>query len=121
MKAMVLGAALVLPLAAEEVEGTVWYDANGEVALVEGPAAEPAPRPFVPEWRKRELEREARRRDPLRWQERDRHWDRGWYGGYSGWGYRTYGWSVRPIRATGSHLRACFGGGRSGASVIIRW
>lgn len=117
MKAL-LFSALLLPLPAEEIEGTVWYDAQGRVVLVEGPAAEPAPKPFVPGWKKAELAREQRRKDPLRWQRPDRFHRAAWYSAASP-GYRAWGWGVRPMRPAAG--RACFRWPRRGTSVVIRW
>lgn len=88
---------ILLAVSAWAVEGTVWYDSSGQVAAVEGPAAKPLPEPFVPEWRKRELERRERQgayRSSLYndWHRRGyrgyhssycRHHG-GWYGGYYG-------------------------------------
>lgn len=51
---------LSLPMWAAEPEGTEWYDAEGNLVLVEGPGAKPAEVPFVAEWRKREIERRER-------------------------------------------------------------
>lgn len=64
----------------ESLDGEVWYDAEGKVAYVEGPAAKPAPRRFIPEWERRERERAERPRT-RRSVSRSHH---GWYG-YRGW------------------------------------
>ncbi|BCX48494.1 hypothetical protein HAHE_24020 [Haloferula helveola] len=117
--------ALVMPLAAaDEIEGTVWYDADGEVVLVEGPAAEAADEPFVPEWKKREIERRERASNPRRRSSWSRsRWNRGWYG-YPGTGYYyTPGWSVcRPsVSAPSGGFGSYFGSVRgSRVSIIIR-
>lgn len=69
----------VLPAGA--IEGTVWYDAGGKVAWVDGPAAEEkAPVPFVPQW----VAREERRDRALRGDYRPR--GRGTFA-WTGWGY----------------------------------
>ncbi|MGE9271299.1 MAG: hypothetical protein ACQKBU_10900, partial [Verrucomicrobiales bacterium] len=125
--------ALLLPLpSAVALEGTVWYDSEGEVVLVEGPAAESAPEPFVPEWRKREIERRERqgRYTSSIYEDWHRRGDdvRSW-GGY---GCRSaYVWDSRLIRRTGSAATfrtrsgrffssgACY---RSGGTVIrVTW
>ncbi|MBK1828938.1 hypothetical protein [Haloferula rosea] len=120
----------VLPCAAA-LEGTVWYDSEGEVAVVEGAAASPTPEPFVPEWRKRELERRERQGVNQRSIYDDWH-SRGYYGyrrdyrTYGGWGY------CRPIRrtrycgsyrSTSGRFTACFSSGFYGGArigVVIR-
>jgi hypothetical protein len=78
---------------AGEVEGTVWYDAKGKVAWVDGPAAEKkAPAPFVPQW----VAREERRDRALRGDYRPR--GRVSYD-WPAWGY----WSgLRPVYRTGA-------------------
>jgi hypothetical protein len=81
-----------LALADEPPEGVVWYDADGKVAYVEGPAAEPLPPRLVPEWKRREARREEGARTG------DFHFRRypGWYG-YRGWSVvRTC--APRPVR-----------------------
>lgn len=91
---LVLLLAAIPAMAAEyEIEGEVWYDANGQVAFVEGPQAGRAPERFVPAWERRERERAHRshefRTDRFRF---DRFRHRRWYG----WP----GWSVyRPVCA----------------------
>lgn len=102
MKALFLGF-LLLTSAGMAVEGTVWYDASGEVAVVEGPAAEPLAEPFVPEWRQREIARRERQGsyrsslyDDWRWQG-----DRSpYFQVYGGW-YRGGHGCYRPIRRGG--------------------
>jgi hypothetical protein len=79
------------------IEGTVWYDAKGKVAWVDGPAAEKkSPAPFIPQW----VAREERRDKALRGDYRPRgnaSYD------WPAWGY----WSgVRPVYR-GSHFRHC--------------
>lgn len=99
---------ILLAGAAWAVEGTVWYDSSGQVAVVEGPAAKPLPEPFVPEWRKRELERRERQGayrsslyDDWHWRGyrgyRSRYYRHygGWYGGYYG--------CYRPVPYRGFH------------------
>ena len=81
---------------ASEVEGTVWYDAKGKVAWVDGPAAEKkAPAPFVPQW----VAREERRDRALRGDYRPRgnaSYD------WPAWGY----WSgLRPVYRNGASFR----------------
>lgn len=115
---------LLVSAHAGEVEGTVWYDSKGEVAWVDGPAAEKkAPAPFIPQW----VAREERRDRALRGDYRPRGrgadawpvWDSGY--GYSG-GYRYrggYGGSYRACRSYPSssfHVTRPSGGVR----LIIR-
>jgi hypothetical protein len=119
---------LLVSAQAGDVDGTVWYDAKGKVAWVDGPAAEKkAPAPFVPQW----VAREERRDRALRGDYRPRGrgadtwpvWDLGYgYGyGYSG-GYRYrggYGGSYRACRSYPSssfHVTRPSGGVR----LIIR-
>jgi hypothetical protein len=124
---------LLLSSWAVAVEGTVWYDAKGEVAVVEGPSAKPLPEPFVPESLQRELERRNRQQFHQSsiyddWHSRgDLHYARysrfpgGWYGCYR---------PVRPncfrgsYRSTSGRFAASFnsGGCAPGAriSVLIR-
>jgi hypothetical protein len=101
----------------EGVEGDVWYDADGEIAWIDGPAAEPLPPPFVPEWRRREYERRsaAGRAD---WSD-----SREWRNTHRFQYFRAlpdYGFRHRP------HLRHCaprgrvFFGGRSAFRGVIR-
>lgn len=114
---------LALPLRAVEVEGTVWYDAEGKVALVEGPAAESAPVPFVPEWRKREIARQERG-----YTGRSGIYFRDFWRGYGAYGYyRSYrprGWCVRRAvpyrRGRGGFYGAYRGSRGSGVTVVIR-
>jgi hypothetical protein len=73
-------------LQAGTIEGTVWYDANGEVAWVDGPAARETRPPFVPQW----VAREERRDRALRGSPRPRgRWTSAW----PVWGYGGGGWS----------------------------
>lgn len=100
-----------------EIDGDVWYDADGEVAWVDGPASEPLAPPFVPEWRRRELERRSAA-GRGRWSDAR--------GGRSTHRFRyfralpDYGFRHRP------HLRHCVPrarvrfGGRSGFRGVIR-
>jgi hypothetical protein len=81
------------------LEGTVWYDAKGKVAWVDGPAAEKKERaPFMPQW----VAREERRDRALRGDYRPR--GRGadawpvW-----GYGYGYYG-HVGTYRRGGGHF-----------------
>lgn len=119
---------MLTPLLAEEreLEGEVWYDADGNVVLVEGPAAEPLEEPFVPEWRKREIARRERAYHVSPGWSRHRGWDDGWsYGyGHAGYGHSFphRGWSVRVAgpRVRGGFYGAWCGGG-SGARVILRF
>ncbi len=138
MLATLLASLAALPLRGGELEGTPWYDSEGRLVLVEGPAAEAAPQVFVPEWRQRELER-ARRMHAARspWDDRPGYGSA--YGSSDGsyfgiWG--TRGWRgstlwrggsfVRPssvfCRGAGPWRRASFHGAfRSGGlRVIIR-
>jgi hypothetical protein len=49
------------------VEGTVWYNAKGKVAWVDGPAAEKkAPASFIPQWVAREERRDRALRGDYR-------------------------------------------------------
>lgn len=124
-------AAFLIPLpvtaGGAELEGTPWYDADGRLVLVEGPAAEPAPRRFIPEWRLREIER-ARRMHATRSRWSDDSWVGGWYGWSGRRVWRGHGCHVaRPSAVfhrggfrTHGYLRpggACRGGG---LHVIIR-
>lgn len=95
-------------------EGTVWYDAEGEVAYVEGPEAAKVEEPFVPEWRKREIARRERQGayDPGS----DARRFRGYGAAYRWRVYRPAGWSVRRCHPP---ARAGFRS-RGGVSVIIR-
>ena len=115
--------ALVILLAAAAragaVEGTVWYDAKGKVAWVDGPAAEKkAPAPFIPQW----VAREERRDRALRGDYRPRgnvsyDWPAWSYWGAVRPGYRT-GVAVgcRSYRSSSFHYVRPSGGVR----VIIR-
>ncbi|MFC7336444.1 hypothetical protein ACFQY0_04580 [Haloferula chungangensis] len=111
-----------LPLMAEEVDETTWYDSEGKVVLVEGPDAVPTEQPFVAEWRKREIER----RDRMNYRNTDPFYD-----GIGDWGSRSWGWTTgtyvrgrygcfSPRFYSGFHrpYRASF---RAGSRVIIRW
>lgn len=126
--ASLLASLAVLPLWGGELEGTPWYDSEGRLVLVEGPAAEAAPQAFVPEWRQRELER-ARRMHAAR----SRWDDRPGYGSSYGSWYGTRGWRggyhfVRPSsvfcrgagpwRRAGASFHGAFRSG--GLRVIIR-
>lgn len=113
---------LTLPLAAAEIEGTAWYDAEGELVVVEGPNAEKAKRPFVAE---------SQRRD---WERRERMSRRG------SWSASEYDWPVwgtsYPVRRSdcrgyglrGAYRRGAFRFGgfcrpafRGGSTLVIRW
>ena len=88
---------LVSPLLmAEELDGDVWYDADGKVAYVEGPGAEGASSPFVPAWERRARERDQWKTDPFEFRYHHRQYYRqNWYADYGWFGYP--GWSVyRP-------------------------
>lgn len=117
---------LALPLTAAEPEGTAWYDAEGQVVVVEEAGAESAEVPFVAEWRKREIER--RDRHTGQWSSEIRPvWGGGFASrrGYYSRGYRGYGGYYSGIRVRGhhygGHYRSCPSVHRGGASVIIRW
>ncbi|WP_367870183.1 hypothetical protein [Luteolibacter sp. Populi] len=103
---------LTTALQATEIEGTVWYDAKGKIAVVDGPAAEKkAPEPFVPKW----VAREERRDRALRGEFRHRtsrsrsYGEGGWAWSYpasyyfgTGGGYcrpRTYPFAGTGLRA----------------------
>lgn len=112
---------LLVSAHAGEVEGTVWYDSKGEVAWVDGPAAEKkAPAPFIPQWVAREERRDRALRGDYRPRGRDADawpvWDSGY--GYTGaYLYRGgYGGSYRACRSYPSHVTRPSGGVR----VIIR-
>ena len=70
---------------ARDIEGTVWYDSQGKVAWVEGPAAQKKPEPFVPHWVAYEQRRDRALRGGFR--RHSRHgdawpaWGGAWYGG----------------------------------------
>ncbi|MCH7227301.1 hypothetical protein [Haloferula sp. A504] len=108
-------------LAAEEIEGEVWYDAEGEVVFVEGPAAESSTRPFVPAWERRARD-QGEGRFEFRYDHRYRQ-RRSWYGShgwYGGW-YGYPGWSVcRPAYPTPYRPGFSIHYPKWGASVIIR-
>lgn len=130
MKTLFVLLLAMVPWAAA-LEGTVWYDSKGEVAVVEGAASQPIPEPFVPGWRKRELARQDRQ-GSYRSSIYDDWHSRGSYGyrtgsrSYGGWGY------CRPIRrshysgsyrTTSGRFSACFSSGFSGGArigVLIR-
>lgn len=87
---------LLVSAQAGALEGTVWYDAKGKVAWVDGPAAEKkAPAPFIPQW----VAREERRDRALRGDYRPRgntSYD------WPAWGY----WSgLRPGYRSGTSFR----------------
>ena len=110
-------------MAAEEIDGDVWYDAEGKVAFVEGPAAEPPVEPFVPAWERRARDRAQGQGDfEFRYHHRYRH-RRSWYGNhgwYGGW-YGYPGWSVcRPGYPTPYRPGFSIHYPKWGASVIIR-
>ncbi len=114
---------MMSPLAVAEVDGTPWYDASGELVMVEGPAAEPAPQPFVPEWRKREIERRERRGAGSRgFYYGDPGWYRGaWYGGFvSRSCHRPRRCYPRAVPYRGGRFRSFCGYRGSGVSIIIR-
>jgi hypothetical protein len=70
-------------LQAGEIEGTVWYDSQGKVAVVDGPASTiKAPEPFVPHWVKEEERREIAARDSVRPPSYSRRSEETW-----GWSY----------------------------------
>jgi hypothetical protein len=105
------------------IEGTVWYDARGEVAWVDGPAARESRPPFVPQW----VAREERRDRALRGDSRPRgRWSSAWpvwgYGGGYWTGYRPHSrvWGptfrCRSVPTSSFHLTRPSGGLR----VIIR-
>ena len=97
-----------LPAGEPALEGEVWYDAEGEVAYVEGPAAAPVRGRFVPGWETREKERAARR-DDFRI---DHRAPRRWYG--------YPGWSVWRAPCLPPVWRPCVRVGGSGVSIILR-
>ncbi len=102
-------------LQAGGIEGTIWYDAKGEVAWVEGPAAEKQARePFVPHWVRAEQRRDRGRRPEFRAYRR--YDDTLWTTGYAA-GYR------RPVRcwpATFRYQRVPCVRPLGGIGVIIR-
>ncbi|MEM1084410.1 MAG: hypothetical protein AAGI48_09815 [Verrucomicrobiota bacterium] len=118
-----------LPLLAAEPEGTAWYDAEGKLVLVEGPAAEPAEQPFIAESQRRDWERRERM-NGRNWRDRQGYdwpaWGtsypvrRSYYRGYGiRGGYRSYGSRYRSYRGYhGGYCGRAYGGG---ATLIIRW
>ena len=105
-------------LQAEEIEGTVWYNSKGEVAVVDGPAAEKkAPEPWLPQW----VAREARRDKALRGgsPRRGRSWDGDAYAESYG---AVWGWSypVGFYRPSPCLPPPCPAPAFRGVSVIIR-
>lgn len=99
-----------LATASDEIEGEVWYDAQGKVAYVEGPAAAKSEERFVPAWERRESQRsESRARfhrgTDFRWR---------WYG--------DPGWSVSRPRVVMPYRpwSLCPQPRRSGATIILR-
>lgn len=108
-------------MAAEEIDGDVWYDADGKVAFVEGPAAESPARPFVPAWERRARD-QGEGRFEFRYDHRQRQ-RRSWYGshGWHGGWYGYPGWSVcRPAYPTPYRPGFSIHYPRWGASIIIR-
>jgi hypothetical protein len=107
--------ALLLPLVgslhAGEIEGTVWYDARGEVAWVDGPAARDSRPPFVPQWVAREERRDRALRGGFRPRSR-------WTSAWPVWGYGGGYWiSHAPRhRASGGFFRC-----RSFPSSSFHW
>jgi hypothetical protein len=109
-------------LHAGTIEGTVWYDAKGEVAWVDGPAARESRPPFVPRW----VAREERRDRALRGSPRPRvRWTSAWpvWGCGSGWTslrpqFRVWsaGFPCRSYPSSSFHVTRPGGGLR----VIIR-
>lgn len=115
---------LAMPLMGEESGETTWYDSEGKVVRVEGPDAEPAEKPFVAEWRKREIERRERANDdysaPFK--------SGADYSGYGGWHTRWMIGAYSPgrygcfsPRSYSGFLRPAHRSIRAGSSVIIRW
>ena len=112
-------------LQATEIEGTVWYNAEGKVAIVDGPAAEKrAPQSWQPQW----VAREARRDKALRGEFRHRSSRRYYGSGYDDYGY-GYGWgySYAPyFYSTGVSYRCAprpcgsYASPSAGLRVIIR-
>ena len=96
-------------LQATEIEGTVWYDAGGKIAVVDGPAAEKkAPEPFVPKWVAREERRDRALRGEFRHRtHRSRSYDDGGWawsypaGYYFGTGCSYFRPRIYPCASTG--------------------
>lgn len=97
-------------LADEGIQGEVWYDADGKVAYVEGPAATPGRERFVPAWERRARDRSSGRHE-IRFH---RSSYRGWYG--------YPGWSVYRPRVSRPHhpWHPCPTPRRGGVSIILR-
>ncbi len=99
-----LGALMISLMAVSAVEKDTWYDANGKVVKVTRAVKEQAQ--YVPDWKKRELERlarmEAQRLDQSARSQSSRtsYWDpyaAYYYSGYSGYGSSyNHGWSCSP-------------------------
>jgi hypothetical protein len=109
---------LLMLLPAMGLEGTVWYDAAGKVAWVEGPAAEKPREAFVPEWQRREIERRERMRQPgaTRYRGPYSPWDST---PVYGWGWSGYpGGYGRPPMYVSPWPGPCVR--RPGVSIIIR-
>ena len=111
---LVMKAFLFLALAglatAGEIEGTVWYDAKGKVAWVEGPAAKKkSPPRFIPHWVAYEQRRDRALRGNLRRHSRGcgawPTWGGYWHGGAV---FRS-GTACRPVAAV-----------RGGVRIIVR-
>ncbi|MCU0796847.1 MAG: hypothetical protein MUF31_13040 [Akkermansiaceae bacterium] len=115
MKVALLFLLTLLP--ALGIEGTVWYDSKGKVAWVDGPAADKTPETFVPEWRRREIERRERMNQPggSRYQGPYSPWNSG-YG--NRWGWSIHPASFLPYRSWNPYPRPCVT--RPGVSIIIR-
>lgn len=117
---------LALPLGASEPEETTWYDAEGEVVVVEAAGSKSAEIPFVAEWRKREIERREARGGPwtseIRPVRSRRYGSRRSYYASPYWGHGGYSAGIRVNgRRFGGYYRSCLSGHRGGASVIIHW
>ncbi|WP_265594710.1 hypothetical protein [Haloferula sp. BvORR071] len=109
-------------LQATEIEGTVWYNSEGKVAVVDGPATEKrAPHTWQPQW----FAREARRDKALRGEFRHRSSRRTYGDGYDDYGY-GWGYSYAPYFSTGIGYRCAprpcvsYASPSAGLRVIIR-
>jgi len=113
-----------LPLMGEESGETIWYDSEGKVARVEGPDAECAEKPFVAEWRKREIERRERSIDDYSVPFKSGT-DRWGYGGWHArWMIGTYSsgrYGCFSPRSYSGFYRAAHRSVQAGSRVIIRW
>lgn len=122
-------AALLIGAAVAEPEGVLWYDSEGKLALVESKETAAASRPFIPEWRQRELQRDSNVSSLRSWGTRNRVSYRrslSWpvAGSYYRGGFVPVRFSPRTYGFGGgyscyNHYRPISPRGR--VSVIFRW